>query len=225
MFCSEWSLVKHEGYKRTITPLYCNSWKCEICQPRRRARLFRQAANGKPNTFITLTVNPAVGDGPNERAQALANAWRVVVRRAKARYGYDHIPYLCVFEATKYGEPHLHILARVKWIDQAWLSNQMDLLIDAPVVDIRRVTNQKAVGSYIAKYVGKDPHHFGGTKRYWCTQDWGPPAIPEDRVPDLPDPYFSISKWSWQTLGVVAEKDGYDVTWTKDQASYDWHPP
>ena len=225
MFCSEWSLVKHEGLKRTITPLRCNCWSCDDCQPRRRARLFYQAMSGSPNTFITLTSNPAVGDSPEERAQALPNAWRIIVRRAKAKYGYKSIPYLCVFEATKYGEPHLHILARVPWIEQAWLSAQMDELTGAPIVDIRRVRTQKNIVSYVAKYVGKDPHHFDGTKRYWCTQDWSLPKVPEDLVPDLEEPYFVIRSCSWQEIAERAEKDGFFVTWTKDQASYEWHPP
>ena len=225
MFCAEWSLVKHEGCKRTITPLYCNSWKCDICQPRRRARLFRQATAGKPDTFITLTCNPAMHDSPEQAAKALSNAVRVIFRRAKARYGYKSIPYLCVFEATIKGWPHLHILARCKWIDQAWLSDQMAELNGAPIVDISRVRTQKNIASYVAKYVGKDPHHFGTTKRYWCTQDWGPPTIPEDRVPDLEEPYFEISKWNWINLAGEAEDNGRHVTWGRNVASYDVEPP
>lgn len=224
MFCAEWSLVKHEGTKRTITPLYCNAWSCEVCQPRRRARLYRQAADGLPDTFITLTSNPVMGDSPAERAQALAEAWRVVVRRAKAEYHYPTIPYLCVFEATKSGEPHLHILLRCKWIDQRWLSDQMKLLTNAPIVDVRRITSQRQAAAYVAKYVGKDPHHFDGTKRYWCTRDYLPQIEPEDRVPDLEPPYFSISHWNWQTLAATAQGQGYDVEFGLDWASYDWFP-
>ena len=225
MFCAEWSLVKHEGIKRTITPLYCNAWTCDVCQPRRRARLFRQAADGHPDTFITLTSNPAVGYSPDERAQALSEAWRVIVRRAKAKYGYTTIPYLCVFEATKYGEPHLHILARCAWLDQRWLSEQMDILTQAPVVDIRRIASQRQAAAYVAKYVGKDPHHFAGTKRYWMTRDYLAPIEPEDRVPDLEKPYFSISKWNWITLAGEAEDNGHRVTWGSNIASYDVEPP
>lgn len=130
------------------------------------------AKSGKPTTFITLTVAPGSGVNPAARARALADAWPKVVKAARKKYGYKSIPYLCVFEATKKGEPHLHILARVKWIDQRWLSNIMRRLIGAPIVDIRQIKSLKQVANYIAKYIGKEPHRFETCKRYWRTQSW-----------------------------------------------------
>ncbi len=130
------------------------------------------ARSGSPNTFVTLTVNPAYGASPARRARSLARAWPKVVKAAKKKYGYKSIPYLCVFEATKKGEPHLHILCRVKWIDQRWLSDQMRRLINAPIVDIRRVRSPGQAAHYISKYVGKEPGHFESCKRYWRTQDY-----------------------------------------------------
>lgn len=128
--------------------------------------------SGKPNTFITLTVNPATNLDPAHRARALARAWPKVVKAAKKKYGYKSIPYICVFEATQKGEPHLHILCRVKWIDQHWLSDQMRRLIGAFMVDIRRVRSTDQAAHYISKYVGKEPGHFNSCKRYWRTQDY-----------------------------------------------------
>jgi hypothetical protein len=152
--------------------LRCKSWGCDECQPRRKAQLIALAKSGKPDTFITLTVNPGTLLDPARRARALARAWPKVVKAAKKKYGYKSIPYLCVFEATKKGEPHLHILCRVKWIDQGWLSNQMDRLIGAKIVDIRRVRSTGQAAHYISKYVGKEPGHFNSCKRYWRTQDY-----------------------------------------------------
>ena len=164
--------------------MYCRAWSCEICQPRRQAQLVAKAKRGLPDTFITLTVNPARCRTPYERARALADAWRKVVKRIKRKYGYKTLPYLCVFEATKKGEPHLHILARCKWIDQAWLSAQMAELIGAPIVDIRRVTTVDSAARYVAKYVGKQPHKFHSCKRYWSTRDYVvvPREVPEDGI-------------------------------------------
>jgi hypothetical protein len=34
---------------------------------------------------------------------------------------------------------------------------------------------------YIAKYLGKDPHLFKGTKRYWKSQDWCSKLVKEQR--------------------------------------------
>lgn len=172
MLCSEASLVKLDFDGGQAVTLKCRSWTCPICQPERGRALRAQAFSGNPNTFITLTVNPRFLDSPEARAQALADAWRTIVRRAKAKYGYQKLPYLAVFEATQKGEPHLHVICRVRWISQTWLSGQMLMLMKAPVCDIRRVYRPGQVASYITKYVGKDPHRFGSCKRYWCTQDW-----------------------------------------------------
>jgi len=122
--------------------------------------------------FITLTVNPAWGHGPVYRARALARAWRIIRKRACRKYKYKTIPFLAVFERTKKGEPHLHIIARCKWLGQRWLSDQMKELMDAPIVDVRRVTGRRKVASYVTKYIGKDPERFGTCKRYWASTVW-----------------------------------------------------
>jgi len=152
--------------------LRCRSWTCDICREARKKQLVALAKSGDPNTFITLTVNPKFGSSPYDRARRLADAWRKILRMVKAKYSYKTIPYLCVFEATKLGEPHLHILCRVKWISQDWLSKKMAKLMMAPVVDIRRVKNKNKLAYYISKYIGKDPHRFKTCKRYWTTRDW-----------------------------------------------------
>jgi hypothetical protein len=165
--------------------------------------LIALAKSGKPTTFITLTVNPKTGFGPASRARALAEAWPRVVKRACKKYGYRSIPYLCVFEGTKRGEPHLHILCRVKWIDQRWLSAQMKALIGAPIVDIRQVKNQGQVAHYISKYIGKEPHRFDTCKRYWRTQSW-------ELINYVPDPIegdwsegWTYYQWSCAPLEAV----------------------
>ncbi len=172
MLCSESSMVNTGWDGIQAVSLRCRSWGCPLCCESRRAQLIALARSGKPTTFITLTVNPAFGSSQYDRARRLADAWRTIVRRAKAKYGYKTIPYLCVFEATKKGEPHLHILARVEWISQKWMSKQMDELMKAPVVDIREVKDPKTIAFYITKYCGKEPHRFDSCKRYWSTRDW-----------------------------------------------------
>jgi len=170
--CSTTSSVNTGDRAVRIVTLRCKSWGCDECQPRRKSQLIALAKSGKPDTFITLTVNPETNLDQARRARALARAWPIVVKRAKKKYGYKSIPYLCVFEATKKGEPHLHILCRVKWIDQRWLSDQMRGLINAPICDIRRVRSTDQAAHYISKYIGKEPGHFNSCKRYWRTQDY-----------------------------------------------------
>jgi hypothetical protein len=98
-------------------------------------------------------------------------------------------------------------LLRVKWIDQAYISEFMAREIGAPIVDIRRVPNIKAVAAYVAKYTAKQPEGFAGTKRYWRSQDW----LIEGIEPDA-DPSERIG-WTF----LVIRKHYYDVRF--DQSS------
>jgi len=186
MLCAEVSLVKQDEDAAEAVTLHCRSWTCPICLPRRQAQLAGLGVSGRPNKFITLTASPDVGSSPTDRARLLVDAWRQVVKRACKHYGYKQIPYLCVFEATKNGEPHLHILARCNWIDQGWLAEQMQELNGAPICWIEQVKSQKRCARYVSKYCGKQPHHFGTLKRYWCTRSW-----PIDHW-EKPDPPITV---------------------------------
>lgn len=111
------------------------------------------------------------------------------------------LPFLAVFEATKLGWPHLHIMMRSRFIPQEWISNEMAEITGSPVVWIERIDQQSKIASYIAKYCGKDPHRFGKTKRYWQSADYQLSAKPAR--PDAPvlsggwemDP-ASLDTWS-----------------------------
>lgn len=161
----------------------------------RRAQVVDLAKSGNATTFITLTCNPAIGYSPAGRARSLVEAWRQIVKRACKRFGIKHIAYLCVFEATKRGEPHLHILARVKYIPQPWLSAQLKDLTGAGVVDIREVKSARMVANYMAKYVGKEPHRFATCKRYWCTQSWRLASVEsEPEVSIWTDRWYTVNR-------------------------------
>jgi len=86
--------------------------------------------------------------------------------RKRIVLGERKLQYIWVMEKTKAGWPHLHILIRAKWIDQEWLSIQMNNLIGAPIVDVRRIVSNRMVVAYCAKYVGKCAEKFQWTKRY-----------------------------------------------------------
>jgi len=225
MLCSEASLVNHGIGKVRAVTLRCRAWTCDLCLPWRRGRLTGLAKDGKPNSFITLTVNPASGVDVEARARALVEAWRVVVRRAKARYGYKSIPYLAVFEATKNGEPHLHILARVKWLDQKWLSAQMGELIGAPVVDIRRVHSDRHVALYVAKYIGKGPGKFGTCKRYWHTRDWVVEPKPKPKLDLTWDSVWCIVEKNVGALALEWWGQGYDIQHDHDMGYREGRKP
>jgi len=136
------------------------------------------AAGGEPTRFLTLTVNPSEGGSAEERLYALSNAWRTVVKRLRRQHPSEPVEYLAIVEQTKAGEPHLHILLRSPFIAQAWLSACMAELINAPIVDIRRIRKAAEVIRYVAKYVTKAPAKMGLAKRYWTSQSYNIPETP-----------------------------------------------
>jgi len=222
MFCDLYCAVKHDEHEIVAVPLYCNTWKCEHCADRRRRQLQRLAISGRPNTFLTLTVNPQVLDSPEARAQALVKAWRTVVRRAKQHYGYDKLPFLAIFERTERGEPHLHILLRCKWLDQKWLSAQMQELLASPIVDIRRIKDPSKVARYVCKYIAKAPHKFAGTKRYWRSQDYEQTDDADDDTADATAPAWQFRACNIFDLAEELEYSGYTVTWRHDELHARW---
>ncbi len=170
--CREWWLVKqHEGVMHAKM-LVCRSWSCDYCRPQRRSKLMAQAASGAPDRFLTLTVNPRVGQDPADRLRLLARAWRLCVKRLRRINPDAQIEYLAVAEETKQGEPHLHILLRSPYIRQQYISAVMSEIIDSPIVDIRKIRNPHEVIRYVAKYVSKQPAQFGTAKRYWFSQHY-----------------------------------------------------
>jgi len=226
MLCAEWSLVKRDDPQTTVIPLRCKCWTCEECRPIRKARLEHEALAGQPNLFITLTSRNRASITRHQAARDLVAAWRRFRLEFLKRYGKGSLPFLAVFEETKRGWPHLHIVARAKWVDQKWLSNRMQVLIGSPIVDVRRITNQKKIIAYIAKYLRKNPHKFQGVKRYWRSLGYLKPTPRTDLDPDEPPGTWQIVKCSWRTLALWAEVDGFAVEVRRDRVIITpWVPP
>ena len=177
MLCRDESLVNNRPDRVMVRPLCCRSWGCDYCRPARKKRVCREAGAGKPLIFVTLTVNPKWGRDKVHRAQELVKGWRQFVVIAKDCHSYATLPYFVVFEATKKGEPHLHILCRVPWISQRLLSAFMNYWMLAPVVHVTVVKSRKHAAYYVSKYMGKSPGKFGSCKRYWQTRNY---QIPEE---------------------------------------------
>jgi diadenosine tetraphosphate (Ap4A) HIT family hydrolase len=164
--------IYYDGQDCQAVRILCKTWTCTYCGAKRRKALIALGIRGEPNTFITLTTSPATAQYPNEAARKLVKAWRKVVREVRKNPKNSQFEYLAVMEAQANGRPHLHILARSTWIDQAWLSSRMAKELKAPIVDIRRIENPQRAARYCAKYVGKAPQRFGKLKRYWTSKKW-----------------------------------------------------
>jgi hypothetical protein len=218
MFCAEWALVKTEFRTATVIPLKCKCWTCDECRPGRTRRLVEEAKRGAPTLFITLTSRRRASLTPSQAAQALVAAWRQVRREYIREHGKGSLPFLAVFEATKKGWPHIHIVARAKWLDQRWLSRRMAALNNSPVVDVRRVHGLSKVAAYVSKYIGKNPHRFAGVKRYWRSLDFLLPPPEDDGDPWNDVPWWRVEPRFWLFVAQDLAAEGYQVETPWDQA-------
>ena len=226
MLCAEWCLVKREHPGLKVIPLYCKCWSCEECRPRRAAQLAHDISAGDPNIFVTLTSrNPGYGS-PGAAACALVEAWRVYRAQYLKANGLHSLPFEAVLEATKRGWPHLHIVARAKWIDARGLSRFMKAKTNSPIVKIKRVKNRRGIGRYLAKYLAKDPHCFEGCKRYWRSLDY--PLTAEDSDPEdtRPGERWEPIEAHWLTQVAALERVGYFAQIGRNEATLTYaHPP
>lgn len=225
MLCRDAIVVKHEVNRLSARVLTCRSWSCELCRPERQKQLIAKAISGHPTNFITLTVNPATGTDPVDRARALVKAWRTIRKLAMRKYSYKALEFLAVIEATKKGEAHLHILARVKWIDQAWLSEQMERLTGAPIVWIERLDGQKKIANYVAKYCGKEPMRFGTLKRYWTSRNWEQSEWKRERVLLDSKPRIERRAQSMEAFEEGVRALGYEVRFDRQWLIAEKPPP
>jgi hypothetical protein len=180
--------------------------------------LQRDAANGEPNRFITLTSKYRPDEmTPSEAAQELVHAWRMVIQRGKREGIIKDMQYIAVFELTKQGWPHMHILARCSWLAQSWLSDRMAEYAESPRVDIRLIKSKARAAWYVAKYTSKAPEKFEGCKRYWRTLGYDlSPGKTDKPVHDHFQGYLDYS----HILDVASlyEAHNYQLEWTSDHS-------
>ncbi len=190
--------------------MWCRSWPCDECRPGRTKRLVFEAKSGQPNLFITLTTRRRPGGSPAAAARSLANAWRQVRREYVRVHGQGSLAFLSVFEETQHGWPHLHIVARGKWVDQRWLSKRMGALINAPIVWVKAIKGLGQIAAYISKYIAKNPHRFAGTKRYWRSLDYLLPVAGGRSGGGANEPGWQIVRRHWLTY-VMATAPDFDL--------------
>jgi len=184
--CQEASIVTTGPYHRRAVTLHCRAWSCDHCHDMRVRQLVREIIDGHPQRLLTLTMRPDPSSNPDAQAQELAGSWRKLVRLIRKEFPDVKHSYFAVFEAHKSGWPHLHIALRGCFIKWEWLRDRWQEITGSTGVDIRFIHNPHDCAAYVAKYMGKDSHRFGKSKRYWKTQDW---CQEPDDEPE-PDPRF-----------------------------------
>jgi hypothetical protein len=214
--CGGWSLVNLRSHPQRAITLHCRSWSCIDCAPRRRRALKRLALHGKPTKFLTLTISERANATAAEQAMLLSDAWRKLLKRWRRHKPKSEIAFLAVFEPTKAGRPHLHIMLRAPYTRQQWLSKQMNDLLASPIVDIRAITDRRKVAKYVAKYITKSNTRFGTSKRYWSSKGYDLEAACKPKPDRIwgsgwsiwQEPLWAVADYFFQSTTAILKWDG-----------------
>lgn len=171
-----------------------------------RRRLTTLAAGSHATAFLTLTASVQAHATPLAAFKSLRKAWPRLVQRMRRLRPHDSIEYLWVWETTRAGFPHLHVLLKAPFIPKRWLSRQWQELTGSPIVDIRRIDDSERAAFYVAKYLTKALNAPPGFRR------WGSSAgfLPEPMRTPNPDkdPYLT---WEWSPDGIAAIEAAWRV--------------
>jgi hypothetical protein len=170
--CGRRVLRKDSDAYVELKGLPCNMWGCSECSPRKRREVRAWGLAGAPEKVLTLTYDANRPGSSTDHFVDLLHAWDVLLKRMRRRYAPAKIEYMVFPEATKAGEPHLHILLRAPFIDQRWISDQMAELAGSPIVWIEVVKGAVSAVRYLTKYLTKNPARYGNSKRYWMSRGW-----------------------------------------------------
>jgi hypothetical protein len=196
-----------------LIPWRCRLWRCSRCAPTLRRRLRNLARRGHPTTFVTLTVNPHSVDSPEHAHAAMLRAWHALRQAIRRRWPNRRLEYLVVWERTKRGYPHMHILARAPWIPQRWLSARWAEYLNSPIVDIRAVRSDAEAAAYVTKYVAKQPARWGRSHCYSRSRNWdleNPPTA--RRAPTAPAARWTLNPYSIYLLYDALTSAGWTAT-------------
>lgn len=156
--CGKTSLLSRTPDGTLIgVPMRCGSWDCEDCGPLKRKRLIKRLIAGNPSALMTLTASRRAHPSPYAAFHHLSYAINLLFKRLRRRYPGKEIQYALVWERTKKGWPHAHVLLRAPFLPQALISRLWTELAESPIVDIRAVTSNRMVVAYVSKYLSKAP--------------------------------------------------------------------
>ncbi len=146
--------VDSTGTQVIVIPIFCKAWDCPICGPMKRNAWIHRLASGHPTHAMTLTCYLIEGADPREQCAHAKRAWARLVERIRKKFG--KLEYGLVWELTKKGSPHLHILYRGPYVPQKWLALQWQSLGVGKIVHLKRIKDSRLDVLHAVKYLGKD---------------------------------------------------------------------
>ena len=89
-----------------------------------------------------------------------------LIKRWRRRFPNDPVEYFLVWERTKAGWPHAHVLLKAPPVPKRWLSQTWRELTGSYIVDLQKVSSAIHAAGYLTKYLAKDPQVPTGARRW-----------------------------------------------------------
>jgi len=188
--CINGSLIgaNEDGSKLKIVPLYCHKWTCDHCRKLKSKKWKDIAMSGQPERFITLTLRAQKKLTAKYQARIIKDAFTKLVK--DIRHDYGEMEYLMVFELTKQGTPHVHIMQRGAFIPKGWLSRKWQKYTGSFIVDIKSIRDPRDVSRYMMKYLGKAlsdvARELHGMRIIQRSKKWIIPEVAKELEGDTP---------------------------------------
>lgn len=217
--CGEWSATKYEDGVWVAVPLRCRRWNCPTCARRQKRRFLKSLSETSVDALLTLTCDPKRFRDPTQAFRLMSHQIPNLMKRLRRHFPLAAIDYLVVWEETRRGWPHAHVLMRGPYLPQRLISRLWRELAFSPIVDIRRVHQRREVAAYVGKYLSKQPRVPPGYRRFRSSQTfWAGEPPNRHHRPDGPSlwslwrkPLYSIVSF-WAAFGLdVTMIAGYRV--------------
>lgn len=212
--CGEWSLVSSQSDGLKAIPLRCRRWNCPDCGPHNKRRLLRCLKTTRVDALITLTCARRRYSDPDTAFKYLTRQIPHLIKRLRRAFPLASIDYFCVWEKTRDGWPHAHLLLRGPYIPQRLLSRHWSQLARSPIVDIRAVHQQGDAAHYLAKYLTKQPSVPPGFRRFRTSQTFWQGDRPTRRPRDPSSPSWALRRDCLSYIASTWASCGLEVTFT-----------
>lgn len=199
--CGAWcATAQLEDGSWIAVPITCRSWDCPSCARYLKRRLLRRLRNSSPNLFITLTTSERTAPSPREAFDVANKAIGPLMKRWRRKFPNDRVEYFLVWEKTKRGWPHAHLLLSAPRVSRHWLSDQWRMLTRSYIVDLQLVSSIQHAAGYLTKYLAKDPQVPEGQRRWRRSKGFF--TLPAD---DGSTPLPVRSKWEKQPRPAMSQ--------------------
>jgi len=191
----------------------CGRRGCENCAPLRISRIKRRFRDGDPNKFFTITLPKGAYETQQQRVDVLHAALRALKKEMHKRHPLWEFEYGWCIELQTNGMPHAHVLARAKYMPQAWLSKFLVAHGCGPITDIRAVHSAKKRARYVAKYCAKADEFVDGRRAFGLSKGYTIPVWLERQLRRADGVTASLSRKAMTEVAADLCAQGFRIEW------------